>query len=423
MNKITLKKLDLDVYEEKLDNGLKIYLCKIPRNTIHARMTSLFGGSILEFKLEEEEKFTKMPSGVAHFLEHKLFEKKDYDPSLIYEKNGAICNAFTTPFITSYFFTGADNFYKNLKNLLKLVHEPYFTDENVEKEKGIILQEKKEDLDDPESIIYDRSLINTFKSLDYKNTVLGSLEDIKKITKEDLYRCYNCFYNPNNLILTICGDINIKETLKKIKTFYKDKDFINRKYTIKRKRETEKIVKEIDYIYKDIKNKEIQINYKVKNPHMFKDERLNNLYISLMLDMNFGGLSNISDIAQKNSNFISGISSRVTKVDNYYIISFNVTVKNNEEEVIEIIDKKLKDFNFNVKDFKLLKKAVINSLILSTEDTNEICNRIVNEIRLYGKIIENEYELITNIDLKTLKKFSNLINLDNRSIVILKKAS
>lgn len=420
MNKISLKKLDLDIYTEVLDNGLRVYLCKVPRNTIHARMTSLFGGSILEFKINGE--YCKMPAGVAHFLEHKLFEKEDYDPTLVYEENGATCNAFTTPFITSYYFNGSDNFYDNLDNLLKLVHNPYFTDENVLKEKGIISQEKKADMDDPYSIIYDRSLVNTFKNSDFKNTVLGSLEDINSITKEDLYKCYNTFYHPSNMLLTISGDIDIEKTMNFIKSFYKDKDFGNKKdIIIKEKKENEKVVKEIDYIYKDIKYKEVQINYKVKNVHMFDDEYLNSLYFSLILDMNFGGLSDISDIAQKNSNFISGISSRITKVDDFYVISFHVSVKKDENEAIDIIDKTLKDFNYNIEDFKLLKKAILNGLILSTEDANEICYKIVNQIRLYGKIIDNEKEIISKLDFDTLNKFSSLINLDNRSVVVLEK--
>ena len=420
MNKISLKKLNLDNYSEVLDNGLNIYLCKVPRNTIHARMTSLFGGSILEFKVDGE--FCKMPAGIAHFLEHKLFEKKDYDPTLVYEENGATCNAFTTPFITSYYFNGSDNFYDNLDNLLKLVHNPYFTDENVLKEKGIISQEKKADMDDPYSIIYDRSLINTFKNSDFKNTVLGSLEDIESITKDDLYKCYNTFYHPSNMILTISGDIDIEKTMSFIKEFYKVNDFGDRKKIIvKEKKEDEKVVKEIDYIYKDIKYKEIQVNYKVKNIHMFKDKYLNSLYYSLILDMNFGGLSDISDIAQRNSNFISGISSRITKVDDYYVFSFNVSVKENENEAIDIIDKTLKNNNYDIDDFNLLKKAILNGLILSTEDVNEICYKIVNQIRLYGKIIDNEKEIISKLDFDTLKKFSSLINLDNRSVVVLEK--
>ena len=92
MKKINIEKLDLNIYEEVLDNGLRVYLCKIPRFNIHARLTALFGGSTLEFKLKDDRDYNKVPAGVAHFLEHKLFDKKDYDPLKIFENNGASAN-------------------------------------------------------------------------------------------------------------------------------------------------------------------------------------------------------------------------------------------------------------------------------------------------------------------------------------------
>lgn len=420
MNKISLKKLDLDIYEEVLDNGLRVYLCNIPRHTIHARMTTLFGGSILEFKLEGEDEFTKVPAGVAHFLEHKLFEKKDYDPTLIYDKNGAMCNAFTNPFITSYYFNGAGKFYENLNNLLRCVHEPYFTDENVLKEKGIISQEKKADLDNSYSIVHDRSLLNTFKNLDYRNTVLGSLDDINSITKEDLYSCYNTFYHPSNMILTICGEIDIDETISFIKKYYDEHDFGHqKKIIIKEKNEPTKVVKKEEIIYKDIQNKEVQVNYKVKVPHRFKNEYLEKLYFSLMLDMNFGGLSDISDIANRDKNFLSGIASRIVEVDDFYVISFNVIVKDDTDKAITLIDETLKDFDYNEETFDLIKKAILNSLVISSEDTSEVCSNIVNQVRLYGKIVDNLYEFVSDLDFNTLKEYTSHVDLSNRSVVIL----
>ena len=130
MKKKSYVGIDLDVYEEVLDNGLRVYIAPIHRQTRHARLTTFFGGSILEFKVDGEE-FTKVPGGIAHFLEHKMFEKENgEDPLTVFENNGASGNAFTTEFMTAYHFTGTGHFYENLKTLLKCVHEPYFTYEN-----------------------------------------------------------------------------------------------------------------------------------------------------------------------------------------------------------------------------------------------------------------------------------------------------
>ena len=413
--------LDLDVYEEVLDNGLRIFISPISRHTIHARITTFFGGSILEFKMDGAKEFTKVPGGVAHFLEHKMFEKKDgVDPLSVYENNGASGNAFTNEFVTAYHFTGAGHFYDNLEVLLKCVHEPYFTDENVLKEKGIISQEKKQDLDSPFSIVYDKSLVDVFHNLDFKNTILGSLEDINSITKEDLYNCFNTFYHPSNMILTISGDVDPKETIKFIKDFYKKYDFKKKpKIEIKHKDEPESVVKEKDIIYMNNLSKEVLISYKVKKLNYIKDVYLNKIYFSFLLDMKFGAISEIVDVFAKNKNLISSVSSYLEVVDDYYIILFNATVKDGEDEIIDLIDKTIKDFNFDKENFDLIKKAVLNSTILSTENATGICNMISNQVYFYGKPIYDMYDKLKKLDFETFKKSIQNINLNNRSVVIL----
>lgn len=421
MEKKSYNGLDLNVYEEVLDNGLRIFISPIPRHTIHARITTFFGGSVLEFKMDESKDFIKVPGGIAHFLEHKMFEKEDgVDPLSIYENNGASGNAFTNEFVTAYHFTGAGHFYENLETLLKCVHEPYFTDENVLKEKGIISQEKKQDLDNPFSIVYDRSLVNTFHNLDFKNTVLGSLEDINSITKEDLYNCYNTFYHPSNMILTISGDVAPDEVIKFIKDFYKKYDFKKRpKVEIKHKDEPESVVKDKDIIYMDNLSKEILISYKVKKPNYIKDVYLNKIYFSFLLDMKFGAISQVVDVFAKNKNLISSVSSYLEVVDDYYVILFNATVKDGEDEIIDLIDKTIKDFDFNEEDFNLIKKAVLNSTVLSTENSTGICNMISNQVYFYGKPIYDMYDKLKKLDFETFKKSIQNINLNNRSVVVL----
>ncbi len=421
MEKKSYDVLGLDVYEEVLDNGLRVFISPIPRHTIHARITTFFGGSILEFKMDGSKDFIRVPGGIAHFLEHKMFEKKDgIDPLSVYENNGASGNAFTNEFITAYHFTGASHFYENLDTLLNCVHEPYFTDENVLKEKGIISQEKKQDLDNPFSIVYDRSLVNTFHNLDFKNTVLGSLEDINSITKEDLYNCYNTFYHPSNMILTISGDVDAKKTIKFIKEFYKKYDFKKRpKVEIKHKDEPESVVKEKDIIYMDNLSKEILVSYKVKKPTYIKDDYLNKVYFSFLLDMKFGAIAPITDVFAKNKNIISPVSAYLEVVDDYYVILFNATVKENENEIINLIDKTIKDFDFCEKDFNLIKKAILNSTVLSTENSTGICNMISNQVYFYGNPIYDMYNKLKELNFETFKNSIKDINLDNRSVVIL----
>lgn len=412
--------LDLKIYEEVLDNGLTVYLSKVPRYSIHARVTTLFGGAILEFKNEGDKYYTKVPAGVAHFLEHKLFDKKDYEPLVTFENNGASANAFTNEFITSYHFTSASFFEENLSMLLKLVHDPYFTDENVLKEKGIISQEKKEDMDNNYSILYDRSLKNVFHNLDFKNTVLGTLDDINGITRDDLYMCYNAFYHPSNMILSISGDIDIDKTMNLIKSFYKKCNFGKaKKIMVKKKNEPLKVVREKDVILKDTKVKEVYISYKVKKLKKIRDKYLNKLYFSTLIDMKFSGLSDIADIVSNDKNILSSISSRVTEVEDFYIVSFVVKVKDDEDSVIKLIDDNLKDMNFDEKRFRLIKKSVLNSLILSLENPYEICSMVVNQRRMYGKLLTDIHSKILNLDFDVFKEFIKDADFSNRSVVVL----
>ncbi|MBR3198463.1 MAG: insulinase family protein [Bacilli bacterium] len=420
MNKISYENIDLDVYTEVLDNGLRVFLIKIPRNEIHARITALYGGSILEFKTKGDKEFTKVPAGIAHFLEHKMFEKKDFDPFQIYEKNGASANAFTTEKITSYHFTGIHNFYENLNILLRCVHEPYFTDENINKEKGIISQEKMEDLDSVYYITRDKAFENTFKNSGFKNSILGSLEDINNMTKEELYKVYNTFYHPSNMLLTISGGIDIEETMKFIKDYYSKKDFGPKKEIIlKEIDEPKTVVKEKEIIYKDVKSKEIYINYKIKKNDKMKDKFKNICFLNMFLHMNFGGFSPLSDITFKDKNYLSPINNSLLVADDFYILQFNITAKDDADAVIELIDDTLNQKKTNENTFNLLKKNDISSLIVSTENAKTICHRIISQIRNYGKLITDIHSRLINLEYSDFKEIINSLDLSNRAVVIL----
>ena len=157
MKKSSLEKLDLELYEETLDNGLRVFI--VPKenvNGIYATFSTKFGSIETEFVPNNKKKMIKVPLGVAHFLEHKMFEQKDnVDPFTIYSERVCDSNANTSNNKTTYLFSGANSFAENINYLLNYVQEPYFTDENVEKEKGIIEQEIRMYDDDPFFKMYD----------------------------------------------------------------------------------------------------------------------------------------------------------------------------------------------------------------------------------------------------------------------------
>ena len=156
MRRSNLEKIDLEIFEGVLDNGLRVYIVpKENTNGIYATFNTRFGSINSEFIPKDKDEMVKVPLGVAHFLEHKMFEQKDgKDPFTFYSERGCDANANTSNYKTTYLFSGANSFYENINYLLDYVQEPYFTEENVEKEKGIIIQEIKMYEDDPYFTIY-----------------------------------------------------------------------------------------------------------------------------------------------------------------------------------------------------------------------------------------------------------------------------
>lgn len=207
-------------YFEKLENGLNIII--IPKANTKKKYImwgTNFGSIDNRFIMPQTNEEVFIPDGVAHFLEHKMFEQKNGRNSLdVLMALGLDANAYTTNDHTAYLFEcSSDKFYEGLDELMDYVQNPYFTDENVEKEKGIIGQEIKMYDDDPGFQLY----LNTMDCLYHKNAVkldiAGTIESISKINPDVLYKCYNTFYHPSNMTMVVCGDFKPEDLLEEIK--------------------------------------------------------------------------------------------------------------------------------------------------------------------------------------------------------------
>ena len=207
------------LYIEKLENGLTVMI--IPKTGIRKKyvMWATHYGSIdNKFVIPGEEKATEVPDGIAHFLEHKMFEQENGTNSLdVLTALGVNANAYTTTNYTTYLFEATDNFYKALDELMDYVQHPYFTDENVEKEKGIIAQEINMYNDYPDWEVYMNALKCMYKNNPIIIDIAGTVESIQKIDKDILYKCYNTFYNPSNMLMCFCGDFNPEDLIKEVK--------------------------------------------------------------------------------------------------------------------------------------------------------------------------------------------------------------
>ncbi|BED91561.1 MAG: insulinase family protein [Candidatus Improbicoccus pseudotrichonymphae] len=207
------KRLNEEYFFVEHSSGLKIYL--FPKKNYNSTY-AIFGtkyGSINEMFKTSENKIIKTPSGVAHYLEHKLFENEDCDVFSLFNKTGASANAYTSFDKTAYLFLCNNNFIESLKILLSFVQNPYFTKQNVDKEREIINQEIKMYRDDPESRVNHNLLKNLYLKHTIRQEIAGTVESVAKITPEILYECYNNFYNLKNMCLCVSGRFDVDETL------------------------------------------------------------------------------------------------------------------------------------------------------------------------------------------------------------------
>ncbi len=209
------KALDEKIYVYTHASGLKIYICPKPGFSKKCAYFAANYGSVDVF-YEKDGVTYGIPDGLAHFLEHKLFESEEGDAFSKYAKTGASANAFTSFGCTAYNFSCTDKLEENLEILIDLMRTPYFTKENVAKEQGIIGQEINMYLDEPGWRVYQNLLEAMYKDCTVRRDIAGSVESISGITPELLYDCYNMYYAPENMALIIAGDLDADEIAGKV---------------------------------------------------------------------------------------------------------------------------------------------------------------------------------------------------------------
>ncbi len=202
-------------------SGLKIYILEKPQyNSCYAIFGTKYGSIDTTFSVDGET--TTVPEGIAHFLEHKLFESEDGDAFTKYAKTGAYANAFTSFDKTCYLFSCSNLFYENLEILLSFVQSPYFTQATVEKEQGIIGQEIRMYDDSPAWRVMFNMLLCMYKNHPVRIDIAGTTDSIAQIDADLLYKCYNTFYNPSNMFLCIAGNVETEKILKMVECGLKE---------------------------------------------------------------------------------------------------------------------------------------------------------------------------------------------------------
>lgn len=216
MNKSIIKNPRVGEEYQVIKHPSGLTICLFPMKgfaSVYALFATKYGSVDVEFKTKEDADFVSVPEGIAHFLEHKLFENDECDAFQLYAKTGANPNAFTGFDKTAYLFSCSQKFEENLEILLNFVQEPYFTDESVEKERGIIAQEIKMYEDEPGWRVFFNGLQALYHNNPVRIDIGGTIESINEIDKDLLYRCYKTFYNLNNMVLSVAGNFDVGATL------------------------------------------------------------------------------------------------------------------------------------------------------------------------------------------------------------------
>jgi predicted Zn-dependent peptidase len=225
MEKINYPHLNETLYVEKLTNGLTIRILPKPGfQKTYAVFSTRYGSVDNHFQLSDGTEKT-VPDGIAHFLEHKMFEEPEGDVFSRFADQGASANAFTSFDRTSYLFSATDHIEDNILTLLNFVQNPYFTDENVEKEKGIIGQEINMYRDHPDWRVYYGLIESMYSQHPIHIDIAGTIESIAKIDKEMLYACHETFYHPGNMTFFVVGGVDPEKIIKLIRDNQEQKTF------------------------------------------------------------------------------------------------------------------------------------------------------------------------------------------------------
>ena len=373
--KIYNEKINETLYSGITQSGLNVFV--LPKKGFskkYAVYAVNFGSCDVNYTVDGK-KYSD-PLGVAHFLEHKLFELPDGRNAFdLFAQYGASANAFTSHNMTAYLFSASDNFNENLEILLSYVNDPYFTDENVEKEQGIIAQEIKMYDDDPEWRLFNNALNCLYENHTIKDDIAGSVESISHITKDVLYNTYNTFYRPENMVLFVIGDVSEK-----------DVGDLAEKYAVKK--ENSVVVRETytekDTVKEAYNEKKMSVScdnfilsFKDNSKTLAGKELLiKNIETTLALKLMFSRSSENYNELYKNGYINDTFSMDTLYGEGYGAIMLGGEAKDVEKTADMLLDciKKVKENGFSEEAFNRAKKALIGRHIMAFNSIEAVAN-------------------------------------------------
>lgn len=361
----------------KHSSGLDIYICEMEGfSSVEALFGTKYGSINTMFKMNDDKEYTVVPEGIAHFLEHKLFENEDCDVFELYAKTGANGNAYTSFDRTCYLFSCSKNYQESLKILLDFVQKPYFTKASVDKEQGIIGQEIQMTNDNPEWRVFFNMLRCMYHNHPVKIDIAGTIESIAQIDADLLYKCYNTFYNLNNMVLSIAGNINADEVLAICDEYLKPCEDKGLETVFPE--EPDSIVQPEIYETQPVGTPIFHIGYKCI-PCDGQERLTKNIALSIASALITDASSDMYQKLLKEEIINSSFSSEIFCGDGYFSVIF-AGESNSPEKVRDSITAEIKRISENgieEKVFQRIKKSMYGALIRQLNNVEAVASMMI----------------------------------------------
>lgn len=412
MKKKIYKNIDECVYTTQLPNQMTVYLLYKPGFVEkNAYIVTKFGHFDSIRKIEVNENKMKIPWGAAHFLEHRMFSLGNQDASDLFSLYGATSNAYTTYEKTAYYFSCEKNFYECLTILLKMMDSFSSTDEQIENEKSIILQEANMYKEEPSHIINRVILEQAYLKHPISVDIIGTDETIQNTNKEILDAIFNTFYDPSNLTLVVCGDIDHHELEKfLLKNLLQNKN--TQKITPLKIKEPEQVKGEFKEIFlSTIKIPRFALLFKLKPVKSQKDKDKNYFCYYFILDYLFSSSGKLSEKWLQNEIISTLLEYSIcSNIDLDYIIFYNISenIKLVVDNIKKVFDGK-KKLNMTQEEFEGLKRSHYGYTLRSYESVNGLCSYFVYDLFTSTNDFFQEIEEVRQLTLEDIQKaFENV---------------
>ena len=417
--KIKINRLKEEIIKISHESGLEILLKPMEKFSSAVAVFSFKFGSVDCVFQKEGESSVTVPSGVAHYLEHKLFENADNSVTFeLFSKERALANAETSFNYTSYYFSSpAQNFLKALKILLNFVQTPYFTDENVEKEKGIITQEIKMNEDDPEWAAFFTCLSGMYYNSYVNLKIAGTVESIQTIDKEILYECYNTFYGLNNAGLILVGNFKIDEVMNLVNSELKKTKNFNFKRIVKD--EPKNVKNKYSNLYMSVKTPIFTIGFKLQ-PVTNKELLQLRIGFKILFELLFGEGSHLyNEFYEKELVVGSDVSCELLSGENYLAVLVAGESKKPKivlDKICEEIKRK-KEEGFDLNEFELVKKMIYKEYVEQLSQPEKMAGYLT-EMFIEGSNEYDKLELVVGCDINEVVKCLNLLDEENKNLTV-----